>query len=152
MLKAVYLELPWGAQVGKPTQVRASLFGDHLMDFGQVHYVWKFGDKVMDLLFLFFFLHVFCRIFVLPMSTITRQWQQAGAYFQYKEDPYLTWISATSHLYNKTGEYTISVEAVNSVGSVTREKTIHVYGNGPHIFFSVNFNKNHLNSNCEVSV
>lgn len=59
----------------------------------------------------------------------------SGVYFQYKEDPYLTWISATSHLYNKTGEYTISVEAVNSVGSVTREKTIHVYGNGPHIFF-----------------
>lgn len=75
MLKAVYLELPWGAQVGKPTQVRASLFGDHLMDFGQVHYVWKFGDKVMDLLFLFLFLHVFCRIFVLPLSTIIRQLQ-----------------------------------------------------------------------------
>lgn len=55
MLKAVYLELPWGAQVGKPTQVRASLFGDHLMDFGQVHYVWKFGDKVMDLSLSFFF-------------------------------------------------------------------------------------------------
>lgn len=145
MLKAVYLELPWGAQVGKPTQVRASLFGDHLMDFGQVHYVWKFGDKVMDLLS---FLTIFDGLFVLPPSSIIRQWQQTGI-FQYKEDPYLTWISATSHLYNKTGEYTISVEAVNSVGSVTREKTIHVYGNGPHIFFSVNFNKNHLNSNCK---
>lgn len=76
MLKAVYLELPWGAQVGKPTQVRASLFGDHLMDFGQVHYVWKFGDKVMDLLFFsFFFLHVFGSSFVLPLSTIIRQWK-----------------------------------------------------------------------------
>lgn len=152
MLKAVYLELPWGAQVGKPTQVRASLFGDHLMDFGQVHYVWKFGDKVMDLsLSLSFFTCVwwyFCFTTVHHYKTMTT----SGVYFQYKEDPYLTWISATSHLYNKTGEYTISVEAVNSVGSVTREKTIHVYGNGPHIVFSVNFNKNHLNSNCEVSV
>lgn len=151
MLKAVYLELPWGAQVGKPTQVRASLFGDHLMDFGQVHYVWKFGDKVMDLSLFFFFTCVwwyFCFTTVHHYKTM----KTSGVYFQYKEDPYLTWISATSHLYNKTGEYTISVEAVNSVGSVTREKTIHVYGNGPHIFFSVNFNKNHLNSNCEVSV
>lgn len=152
MLKAVYLELPWGAQVGKPTQVRASLFGDHLMDFGQVHYVWKFGDKVMDLSLSFFFYTrvwwYFCFTTVHHYKTMTT----SGVYFQYKEDPYLTWISATSHLYNKTGEYTISVEAVNSVGSVTREKTIHVYGNGPHIVFSVNFNKNHLNSNCEVSV
>lgn len=138
--------------MGKPTQVRASLFGDHLMDFGQVHYVWKFGDKVMDLLFLFSFftrvLPYFCFTTVYDYKIMTT----SGVYFQYMEDPYLTWISATSHLYNKTGEYTISVEAVNSVGSVTREKTIHVYGNGPHIFFSVNFNKNHLNSNCEVSV
>lgn len=75
MLKAVYLELPWGAQVGKPTQVRASLFGDHLMDFGQVHYVWKFGDKVMDLLFLFFFftrvLPYFCFTIVYHYKTMT---------------------------------------------------------------------------------
>lgn len=138
--------------MGKPTQVRASLFGDHLMDFGQVHYVWKFGDKVMDLLFLFSFftrvLPYFCFTTVYHYKIMTT----SGVYFQYMEDPYLTWISATSHLYNKTGEYTISVEAVNSVGSVTREKTIHVYGIGPHIFFTVNFNKNHLNSNCEVSV
>lgn len=71
----MYLELPWGAQVGKPTQVRASLFGDHLMDFGQVHYVWKFGDKVMDLSLSFFsFIHVFGGIFVLPLSTIIRQY------------------------------------------------------------------------------
>lgn len=152
MLKAVYLELPWGAQVGKPTQVRASLFGDHLMDFGQVHYVWKFGDKVMDLSLSFFFFTCVWWYFCFTTVHHYKTMKTSGVYFQYKEDPYLTWISATSHLYNKTGEYTISVEAVNSVGSVTREKTIHVYGNGPHIFFSVNFNKNHLNSNCEVSV
>jgi hypothetical protein len=48
MLKAVYLELPWGSQVGQQTRLRASLFGDHLSDFGLVHYVWKFGDKVRD--------------------------------------------------------------------------------------------------------
>lgn len=152
MLKAVYLELPWGAQVGKPTQVRASLFGDHLMDFGQVHYVWKFGDKVMDLSLSFFFFTCVWWYFCFTTVHHYKTMKTSGVYFQYKEDPYLTWISATSHLYNKTGEYTISVEAVNSVGSVTRETTIHVYGNGPHIFFSVNFNKNHLNSNCEVSV
>lgn len=152
MLKAVYLELPWGAQVGKPTQVRASLFGDHLMDFGQVHYVWKFGDKVMDLSLSFFFFTCVWWYFCFTTVHHYKTMKTSGVYFQYKEDPYLTWISATSHLYNKTGEYTISVEAVNSVGSVTREKTIHVYGNGPHIFFSVNFNKNHLNSSCEVSV
>lgn len=149
MLKAVYLELPWGAQVGKPTQVRASLFGDHLMDFGQVHYVWKFGDKVMDLSLSFFFFTCVWWYFCFTTVHHYKTMKTSGVYFQYKEDPYLTWISATSHLYNKTGEYTISVEAVNSVGSVTREKTIHVYGNGPNIYFSVNFNKNHLNSNCK---
>lgn len=135
--------------MGKPTQVRASLFGDHLMDFGQVHYVWKFGDKVMDLLFIFIYFFYTCLVVFLFYHCLHKTITTSGVYFQYKEDPYLTWISATSHLYNKTGEYTISVEAVNSVGSVTREKTIHVYGNGPHIFFSVNFNKNHLNSNCK---
>ncbi|XP_048746198.1 VPS10 domain-containing receptor SorCS1-like isoform X2 [Ostrea edulis] len=90
MLKAVYLELPWGSQVGQRTLLRASLFGDHLNDFGLVHYVWKFGDK-------------------------------------YKEEPYLTWTPATSHNYNRTGEYSVSVEAVNAVGSVKREMTINVY-------------------------
>lgn len=72
VLKAVYLELPWGAQVGKPTQVRASLFGDHLMDFGQVHYVWKFGDKVKNLLS--FLTHVwwsFCFTTIYHYKTMT---------------------------------------------------------------------------------
>lgn len=78
MLKAVYLELPWGAQVGKPTQVRASLFGDHLMDFGQVHYVWKFGDKVMDLSLSLFFFYTrvwwyFCFTTVYHYKTIQHQ-------------------------------------------------------------------------------
>lgn len=67
VLKAVYLELPWGAQVGKPTQVRASLFGDHLMDFGQVHFVWKFGDQVKDLLSFLTRLVVFLFYHYLPL-------------------------------------------------------------------------------------
>lgn len=94
--------------------------------------VWRQGNGSLSLFF--FYTRVwwyFCFTTVHHYKTM----KTSGVYFQYKEDPYLTWISATSHLYNKTGEYTISVEAVNSVGSVTREKTIHVYGNGPHIFF-----------------
>ncbi|XP_061183965.1 VPS10 domain-containing receptor SorCS1-like [Saccostrea echinata] len=90
VLKAVYLELPWGAQLGRKTHLRASLFKEDFKNFGQVHFVWKFGDK-------------------------------------YKEEPYLTWTSSASHIYNKTGKYTVSVEAVNSVGAVKREMTIDVY-------------------------
>ena len=212
VLKAVYLELPWGAQVGRPTQVRASLFWEHINDYGLVHFVWKFGDKVSISYHLEFILiicwdqvvqcmkmsipqhacmhtvlllhttlikkcfsvfitkwrscHFKCSVEKMQLWTqkrererereerITSDWfarfwiwitfpgfRSPAIYvfgqlvtffddctFQYKEDPYLTWTPSTSHVYNRTGTYSLSVEAVNSVSSVTRETTIHVFG------------------------
>lgn len=46
----------------------------------------------------------------------------------------MTWTPATSHNYNRTGEYSVSVEAVNAVGSVKREMTINVYGEEPNSY------------------
>ncbi|XP_069140405.1 VPS10 domain-containing receptor SorCS1-like isoform X2 [Argopecten irradians] len=43
--------------------------------------------------------------------------------------PYLTWGTTVSHRYNKTGEYNVTVQAVNAVSSVITTYPIKVYNN-----------------------
>ncbi|XP_033756122.1 VPS10 domain-containing receptor SorCS1-like [Pecten maximus] len=43
--------------------------------------------------------------------------------------PYLTWGTTVSHRFNKTGQYNVTVQAVNSVSSVLTTYPINVYNN-----------------------
>ncbi|KAK3094823.1 hypothetical protein FSP39_006724 [Pinctada imbricata] len=43
------------------------------------------------------------------------------------QNPLLTWDANTPHVYNKTGKFNVSVEAVNSVSSTKQEFTLTVY-------------------------